>query len=107
MALVIDSRTLVTYPYQHMEPDKEHFIGAEMETWADKVFEIIQQDLSTHPLPLALTSPPGISPAKLDPIASRTGPRAASANGARDGGIIQLKAKLVAKSKPTSLKDLQ
>ncbi|MFN2507936.1 MAG: hypothetical protein ABR589_04090 [Chthoniobacterales bacterium] len=47
---VIDSRTLVTYPYKHMDPDKEHFLGEEMTQWADKVFEIIQRDLSAQPL---------------------------------------------------------
>jgi hypothetical protein len=47
---VIDSRTLVSYPYQHMEPDKEHFIGAQMDEWADKVFAIIQQDLAKEPI---------------------------------------------------------
>ncbi|HXM32925.1 MAG TPA: hypothetical protein VN921_04670, partial [Chthoniobacterales bacterium] len=38
IANVIDSRTLVSYPYKHMEPDREHFIGADMDQWADKVF---------------------------------------------------------------------
>jgi len=41
-AEIIDSRTLVSYPYHHMEPDKEHFIGADMDTWADKVYEIVE-----------------------------------------------------------------
>ncbi len=31
IAQVIDSRTLVPYPYRHMEPDKEHFIGEDMD----------------------------------------------------------------------------
>lgn len=47
---VIDSRTLVSYPYQHMEPDKEHFLGAQMDEWADKVYGIIEQDLAAQPL---------------------------------------------------------
>lgn len=47
---VIDSRTLLSYPYHHMEPDKEHFIGAEMDQWADRVFEIVERDLEAHPL---------------------------------------------------------
>ncbi len=49
-AVVIDSRTLVTYPYEHMEPDKEHFLGAQMDEWADKVYAIIDQDLARQPL---------------------------------------------------------
>ena len=48
--MVIDSRKLVSYPYHHMEPDKEHFLGAQMEEWADKVYAIIEQDLSAQPL---------------------------------------------------------
>ncbi len=47
---VIDSRGLVSYPYQHMEPDKEHFLGAQMDEWADKVYEIIEQDLAEQPI---------------------------------------------------------
>ncbi|MEP6822924.1 MAG: hypothetical protein ABI946_11295, partial [Chthoniobacterales bacterium] len=47
---VIDSRTLVSYPYQHMEPDKEHFLGAQMDEWADKVYDIIEQDLAEQPI---------------------------------------------------------
>jgi hypothetical protein len=50
VATVIDSRALVAYPYRHMEPDKEHFLGAEMDQWADKVFEIVERDLSAQPL---------------------------------------------------------
>ena len=35
---VMDSRKLVAYPYKHMEPDKEHFVGEDMNKWADKVW---------------------------------------------------------------------
>ena len=49
IANVIDSRTLVSYPYHHMEPDKEHFIGADMDLWADKVFDVVERDLSSQP----------------------------------------------------------
>ncbi len=48
--MVIDSRTLLAYPYHHMEPDKEHFIGPEMDQWGDQVFEIVERDLGVHPL---------------------------------------------------------
>jgi hypothetical protein len=50
VAHVIDSRTLVSYPYRRMEPDKEHFIGEEMDQWADGVFEIVKRDLSAQPI---------------------------------------------------------
>ena len=49
VANVIDSRTLVSYPYRHMEPDKEHFIGEDMDLWADKVFDMVERDLSPQP----------------------------------------------------------
>ncbi len=49
IADVIDSRKLVSYPYKHMEPDKEHFIGEDMNTWADNVYAIIDRDLSAQP----------------------------------------------------------
>ncbi|MGI8435717.1 MAG: hypothetical protein ACR2NX_02275 [Chthoniobacterales bacterium] len=74
-ALVIDSRKLVSYPYQHMEPDKEHFIGAQMDEWADKVYAIIDRDLSAQPLaslrPLrevnggAIATAPSATPAEI------------------------------------------
>src|SRR6266481_9724928 len=46
---VIDSRKLISYPYKHMEPDKEHFVGEDMNKWADKVFGDIDGDLSAEP----------------------------------------------------------
>ena len=46
-ATVIDSRALVPYPYHHMEPDREHFIGADQDRWADGVFDIVERDLSS------------------------------------------------------------
>lgn len=49
-ATVIDSRPLVSYPYRHMAPDREHFFGAQMDQWAENVFKIITQNLASHPL---------------------------------------------------------
>lgn len=77
--VVIDSRKLVTYPYHHMDPDKEHFLGAQMDEWADKVFGIIDQDLSAQPLAalkplhetmpnLAAAAPVRIDAAKTEPL---------------------------------------
>ncbi len=95
--MVIDSRRLVSYPYQHMEPDKEHFLGAQMDDWADKVFDIVERDLSAQPLAtlkplretdaalLAENMPPGEGP-KSDPLV--------------------VDAKLVFKSKPMQLREL-
>src|SRR5205823_2790456 len=46
---VIDGRKLVVYPYKHMEPDKEHFVGEDMDKLTDKVFVEIDRDLSAQP----------------------------------------------------------
>jgi hypothetical protein len=71
VAHVIDSRTLVAYPYRHMEPDKEHFLGEEMDQWADGVFDIVNRDLSAQPIaslkPLAEEEPVRIEPAQAVP----------------------------------------
>jgi hypothetical protein len=45
---VIDSRKLIAYPYKHMEPDKEHFVGEDMNKWTDKVWAEIDRDLSAQ-----------------------------------------------------------
>lgn len=71
--MVIDSRALVSYPYQHMEPDKEHFIGAQMDEWAEKVYAIIDRDLgSTPPRALPVTPEPEALPAL--PVAPTASP---------------------------------
>ena len=64
---VIDSRTLVAYPYRQMDPDKEHFLGDEMLQWADKVFDIVERDLAAQPI------------ASLRPLADTHGHRVAQA----------------------------
>src|SRR6266498_1317706 len=46
---LIDGRKLVVYPYKHMEPDKEHFVGEDMDKLTDKVFVEIDRDLSAQP----------------------------------------------------------
>ena len=93
VAEVIDSRTLVSYPYHHMEPDKEHFIGADMDMWADKVFDIVERDLSSQQFsslkPLAETA------VAEQPIAEPNPP----AEKPKDN-TIQVRAKLIAKTKP-------
>jgi hypothetical protein len=99
VANVIDSRTLVSYPYKHIEPDKEHFIGEDMNTWADRVFEFIDRDLaaqswsSLKPLSSSIASTivavPSASPS-APPLPSET-PKPSP---------LVVRAKLVSKSKP-------
>jgi hypothetical protein len=63
---VIDSRNLLTYPYSHLQADKQHFMGKDMDLWADKVFDAI---LIGPPTPVA--SMPAISAAPVSTPAPR------------------------------------
>jgi hypothetical protein len=47
---VIDSRQLIEYPYRNLQPDQQHFFGPDMEVWAERVFDIIRDDLDGTPL---------------------------------------------------------
>ena len=42
----IDSRSLLKHPYKGTMPDKEHFMGRDMDLWAEGVFEQIAKDLA-------------------------------------------------------------
>ena len=101
VANVIDSRALVSYPYKHMEPDKEHFIGEDMDIWADKVFAIIDHDLSAQPWsslkPLngSIASAPVATPIPAPPLSEP----------AKGKGLV-VSAKLVSKSKPIHRRQL-
>src|SRR6476620_7198514 len=93
---VIDSRKLISYPYKHMEPDKEHFVGEDMNRWADKVWSEIDRDLSAHSW--WDVRPLSESIAKLAPVAAPSAtPTAASLVG---------KAKLVSKTNPIKKEEL-
>ena len=46
---VIDSRALIEYPYRNLQPDKQHFFGPDMEVWADRVFDLVKNDLENAP----------------------------------------------------------
>ena len=91
---VIDSRKLVAYPYKHMEPDKEHFIGEDMNRWTDNVFGEIDRDLSAQPW--SSLQPLTESFARLAP--AETPVSAPSATPATASLIV--KAKLISKTKP-------
>jgi hypothetical protein len=93
---VIDSRKLITYPYKHMEPDKEHFIGEDMNKWTDKVWGEIDGDLSAQSW--SDVRPLSESIARLATVA------APSATPATASLIV--KAKLVSKTKPIRREEL-
>lgn len=100
IANVIDSRTLVAYPYHHMEPDKEHFIGADMDLWADKVFDLVERDLSRQPFatlkPLSeKVSGLAATPEQPPPPAERPKDR-----------TLKVKAKLIFKTEPIPVNEL-
>jgi hypothetical protein len=93
---VIDSRKLVSYPYKHMEPDKEHFVGEDMNKWADKVWTEIDQDLSAKSWADARLLSESI--AKLAPAAAPTATPATAS--------LVVKAKLVSKTTPIRREEL-
>ncbi len=93
---VIDGRKLVVYPYKHMEPDKEHFVGEDMDKLTDKVFVEIDRDLSAQPW--SDVRPLSESIARLATVA------APSATPATASLIV--KAKLVSKTKPIRREEL-
>jgi hypothetical protein len=93
---LIDSRKLVSYPYKHMEPDKEHFVGEDMNRWADKVFAQIDGDLSAHSW--SDVQPLSESNAKLAPVAAPTATPATAS--------LVVKAKLVSKTQPIQKEEL-
>ncbi len=96
VGMVIDSRPFVSYPYRHMEPDKEHFIGQDMDQWADRVYETIQRDLDAHPL----------ASSKLLTESSATVAELPKNTPARAESPLQVTAKLVFKSEPIPLDKL-
>ena len=134
-ATVIDSRTLVAYPYKNMDPDKEHFLGEEMTQWADKVFDIVQNDLSSGsvaqmpPLSAAFGTPaegstparaelanpevaaraervgPAETPARAEAVFAQQVPQAPAEAPVKQEPLI-VKARLVFKSKPMPLQEL-
>jgi hypothetical protein len=97
-ATVIDSRSLISYPYRHLEPDHEHFIGEDMDIWADKVAEILSQDFSSQSI------------ASMKPI-RETGPQIAVANvtpapqEAPENAELDVLARLKFKSKPMQVEE--
>ncbi len=97
MFSVIDSRELISYPYRHMSPDREHFEGADMDQWADKVFDIIARDLSSASLS-------ELKPLGDFPVVAAEETKPANVNAAQTE--LYVKATLSFKSEPLQLKEL-
>ena len=94
---VIDSRNLVSYPYRQMKADKEHFVGPQMDEWADKVYDIVDQDMVALSL-LAATK--GALPPKALITKEEPQPEAPPTE------VLEFKGKLTFKSHPLSLQEL-
>ena len=98
VAHVIDSRTLVAYPYRQMEPDKEHFLGEEMDQWADGVFDIVNRDLSAQSI------------ASLKPLSESEAPQAAAGQSTppaekQKDKLLHVRAKLLSKTPPVPVEE--
>ena len=100
VANVIDSRTLVAYPYRRMEPDHEHFLGVDMDLWADKVFEVIEHDLSLQPF--AILKPLSEKVPALALTHEQPTPPAEK----RKEQALQVKAKLIFKTEPIPVNEV-
>jgi hypothetical protein len=98
VANVIDSRTLVSYPYHHMEPDKEHFIGADMDQWADRVFDIVERDLSTQSIA-------SLKPLSQTAITQAPTPQPAPSPERPKETTLQIKARLISKTQPVPVEE--
>jgi hypothetical protein len=98
---VIDSRGLIKYPYRNTMPDKEHFIGRDMDAWAEGVFQRISKDLAEG----LLTAAP-LSRSALLPAAAKTAGKAGTPASKERAAVI-VKAKLIARSEPLPVEKLQ
>ncbi len=89
----IDSRALIPLPYKKLMPDREHFIGKDMDLWANAIFKRVEEDIAREAYP---DSPPSVAggaaqglrpdPAPFQPASGRTN--------------LSVLARLVAKSRP-------
>ena len=90
---VIDSRQLIPNPHGNMKVDNEHFMGVEMDDWADEVFALIDRDLP------AISLIPRDRPKAKEQRSSGAEPSRAP----RPRPVIQLRARLAFTSKPLEL----
>lgn len=96
----VDSRTLITAPYRGSMPDKEHFVGKDMDLWAEGIFKMISNDLSEGLL--------GAAPLSREKIQAATVKQEDSKQSQSFEGRVKVvvRAKLVSKSQPLSVSKL-
>ena len=90
----IDSRALLKHPYKGTMPDKEHFMGRDMDLWAESVFERITKDLAGGVLNGGPLSRERLLISKRKVSTEKT-----TQGGEHRKGLV-VRAKLVAKSTP-------
>jgi hypothetical protein len=98
MATIIDSRPLVSYPYHHMEPDHEHFMGTDMTQWAERTYAFMKQDLAAQPFSSLTALAQLQAPASAEPVKKKE-PDV-------EQQPLYVQAKLEFKSQPIPLKQL-
>ena len=94
---LIDSRPMVAYPYKRMQKDLTHFVGSQMNEWADKVYETIEQDMAAKPL---------ASLPLLSALPSEVGTKSSQQEEKTPVGTISMEAQLIFKSKPMTTREL-
>ena len=92
---VIDSRELVSYPYKRAMPDKEHFVGKDMDTWAQKVYDHIATEISQGAIPAT-----PLSKQKNTETLRGTSSLATTKTDTPSRREVTVKAKLTTKSRP-------
>ena len=94
----IDSRLLVSHPYRNPMADKEHFIGKDMEVWAEKVFKRVQADIDADAY--------ANRPARAGGARSKPDPEAAAATLPAARAALSVRVRLLAKSRPLPLEKI-
>ena len=98
---LIDSRPLISFPYSGMQPDREHFMGADMDRWADQVYDRIAADFAQSTPPLLSKIPV----TKAVPV-SLAAPKEAPAPAPPQNTPVTLKGRLLFKSPPLQTEQL-
>ncbi len=95
----IDSRLLISHPYRNPMADKEHFIGKDMEVWAEKVFKKIRDDIATEAYANGTVQAGATGVSKVDPERTSEGRPAARAS-------LSARVRLLSKSLPLPLEKI-
>jgi hypothetical protein len=95
----VDSRTLISPPYKNLMPDKEHFVGRDMDLWADKVFKMVQANVADAGFANREGSRP--VPESPQPAVERKEPGVGA-----EHAVLSVRARLLSKSRPLTLEQI-